>query len=151
MRPEETYDFHIKRTWQSIARMYNQIASGYGVTMATGFVLLNIDKEKGTPSTALGPKMGTEATSLSRLLKSMEEKGLIERKPNPADGRGVLIFLTPFGIEKRKDAKAAVINFNTALQERFSEEQSRVFFAVMEGIHQMLAQNEFPVLPKTEE
>ena len=51
--------------------------------MATGFTLLSIDPEKGTPSTALGPKMGMEATSLSRILKTMEEKGLITRKPNP--------------------------------------------------------------------
>jgi len=120
--------------------MYNQIAAGYGVTMATGFVLLNIDKENGTPSTALGPKMGTEATSLSRLLKSMEEKGLIERRPNPKDGRGVLIFLTPFGIEKRKDARAAVLNFNAALRNRFSEQQTEIFFEVIEGIHQMLTE-----------
>ena len=45
--------------------------------MATGFALLSIDPEKGTPSTSLGPKMGMEATSLSRTLKTMEEKGLI--------------------------------------------------------------------------
>ncbi len=140
MKPQDTFDFHIKRTWQSIAKMYNQIAAGYGVTMATGFVLLNIDKENGTPSTALGPKMGTEATSLSRLLKSMEEKGLIERRPNPKDGRGVLIFLTPFGIEKRKDARAAVLNFNAALRNRFSEQQTEIFFEVIEGIHQMLTE-----------
>lgn len=143
MKPEETFDFHIKRTWQSIAKMYNQIASGYGVSMATGFVLLNIDKENGTPSTALGPKMGTEATSLSRLLKSMEEKELIERKPNPDDGRGVLIFLTPFGIEKRKDARAAVIGFNQALRSKFSQRQTKVFFEVIEGIHDMLSQEDF--------
>jgi DNA-binding MarR family transcriptional regulator len=37
--------------------------------------------------------MGMEATSLTRTLKSMEEKGLI-RKKNPDDGRGVLIYLT---------------------------------------------------------
>jgi DNA-binding MarR family transcriptional regulator len=34
--------------------------------------------------------MGMEATSLTRTLKSMEEKGLIV-KENPDDGRGVLI------------------------------------------------------------
>ena len=82
--------------------MYNEEAAKYGATMATGFVLLSIDKEKGTPSTTLGPKMGMEATSLTRTLKSMEEKGLIYRKPNPEDGRGVLIFLTEFGKEKRE-------------------------------------------------
>ena len=31
---------------------------------------------------------------LSRLLNTMEERGYIERRPNPEDGRGVLIFLT---------------------------------------------------------
>ena len=116
MKQEETVDFHIKRTWQSIAKMYNELAAGYGATMATGYVLLSIDKDTGTPSTALGPRMGMEATSLSRTLKSMEDKGLIERRPNPADGRSVLVFLTPFGIEKREDARAAVINFNTIVR-----------------------------------
>ena len=69
--------------------------------MAVGFTLLSIDPKTGTPSTALGPKMGMEATSLSRILKRMQEQGLIERKPNPKDGRGVLIHLTDFGLEKR--------------------------------------------------
>ncbi len=141
MKPEETVDFHIKRTWQSIAKMYNEVAAGYGATMATGYVLLNIDKEKGTPSTALGPKMGMEATSLSRILKSMEEKGLIERKPNPADGRSVLVFLTPFGIEKRADAKAAVIGFNQQVFNRFPQHELDLFFKVIQGIESMLQEN----------
>ncbi len=141
LKPEETVDFHIKRTWQSIAKMYNEVAAGYGATMATGYVLLNIDKETGTPSTALGPKMGMEATSLSRILKSMQEKGLIERRPNPNDGRSVLVFLTPFGIEKRKDAKAAVINFNQQVAERFPEADLATFFRVIMGIEEMLQEH----------
>ncbi|WP_421752593.1 MarR family winged helix-turn-helix transcriptional regulator [Croceimicrobium sp.] len=141
MKPEETVDFHIKRTWQSIAKMYNEVAAGYGATMATGYVLLNIDKELGTPSTALGPKMGMEATSFSRILKSMEEKGLIERKPNPADGRSVLVFLTPFGIEKRRDAKAAVIGFNQQVFDRFNPSELETFFKVITGIETMLQEN----------
>jgi DNA-binding MarR family transcriptional regulator len=44
--------------------------------------------------------MGMEAT-VNRTLKSMEEKGLIIRKKNPDDGRGVLIYLTELGKEKR--------------------------------------------------
>lgn len=136
MKQEETFDFHIKRTWQAIARMYNEVASGYGVTMATGYVLLNIDQDHGTPSTALGPKMGMEATSLSRILKGMEEKGLIERKPNPADGRSVLVYLTDFGIEKRQDAKQAVIGFNKRMYQKLSPQQSEVFFEVIQAIHQ---------------
>ena len=108
---EETIDFHLKYTWQNVSRMYNEVASNFGGTMAVGFVLLNIDKDHGTPSTALGPKMGMEPTSLSRILKNMEENDLISRKPNPQDGRSVLICLTPFGLEKREDAKKGRFNF----------------------------------------
>ena len=97
---DKTIDYILRATWQAVSRMYNEEASKYGGTMATGFVLLSIDKDKGTPSTALGPKMGMEATSLTRTLKTMEEKGLILRKKNPEDGRGVLIYLTDFGKEK---------------------------------------------------
>ena len=139
MKPEETVDFHIKRTWQSIARMYNEEAAKYGATMATGYVLLNIDLENGTPSTALGPKMGMEATSLSRILKNMEDKGLIRRKPNPKDGRSVLIFLTSYGKEKRIDAKQAVVKFNNAISSEISEQNLANFFEVINKINELIA------------
>ena len=64
--------------------------------MTMAFTLLSIDAD-GTPSTTLGPKMGMESTSLSRLLNTMEERELISRKQNPEDGRSVLIFLTKKG------------------------------------------------------
>ncbi|MDX5447076.1 MAG: MarR family winged helix-turn-helix transcriptional regulator [Bacteroidota bacterium] len=138
MKPEQTVDFHIKYTWQAIAKMYNEVAGNYGTTMATGYVLLNVDLEKGTPSTSLGPKMGMEATSLSRILKSMEEKGLIERRPHPQDKRSVLIFLTPFGVEKREDAKRAVLDFNNQVREILSEEELQSFFRIMNKINQVV-------------
>lgn len=140
MKPEETVDFHIKRTWQNIAKMYNEKASKYGATMATGYVLLNIDIDNGTPSTALGPKMGMEATSLSRILKNMEEKDLIYRQKNPLDGRGVLIFLTAFGKEKREDAKKAVIEFNNEVFESVPHNKLSNFFEVMDLINELIAQ-----------
>ncbi len=138
MRPEQTIDFHIKYTGQNITKMYNAVAARFGGSMAVGYILLNIDLESGTPSTALGPKMGMEATSLSRILKSMEEKGLIERKPNPLDGRGVFICLTPFGLAKREDAKAAVLTFNETLYENIPQEDLNAFFRVMTTVNELI-------------
>ncbi len=137
---EITIDYVLRATWQSVARMYNEEAKGFGSTMAVGFTLLSIDPKTGTPSTALGPKMGMEATSLSRILKSMEEKGLIERKPNPNDGRGVLIHLTDFGLEKREDSKDVVLRFNDAVKENVSKEKLDCFFEVMETINKLVVE-----------
>lgn len=137
-----TIDYALRATWQAVARMYNEEAKSFGSTMAVGFTLLSIDPKTGTPSTALGPKMGMEATSLSRILKSMQEKGLIERKPNPNDGRGVLIHLTKFGLEKRTDSKNAVLRFNEAIKENVSDEKLSAFFEVSDTINKLIANKE---------
>lgn len=136
---EKTIDYVLRATWQAVSRMYNEEASKYGATMATGFVLLSIDKEKGTPSTALGPKMGMEATSLTRTLKSMEERGLIIRKKNPDDGRGVLIYLTAFGKEKRELSKNTVLKFNETIKNNISPEKLLHFMEVSETINDLIA------------
>ena len=135
---DKTIDYVLRATWQAVARMYNEEASKYGATMATGFALLNIDKEKGTPSTTLGPKMGMEATSLTRTLKSMEEKGLIIRKKNPYDGRGVLIYLTEYGKEKRELSKNTVLKFNETVRQNVSAEKLQHFMEVSEIINQLI-------------
>ena len=135
---DKTIDYILRATWQAVSRMYNEEASKYGATMATGFALLSIDKEKGTPSTSLGPKMGMEATSLTRTLKSMEEKGLIIRKKNPVDGRGVLIYLTEFGKEKRELSKNTVLRFNESIKQNISEEKLQHFIEVAEIINELI-------------
>jgi DNA-binding MarR family transcriptional regulator len=134
----KTIDYILRATWQAVSRMYNEEAAKYDATMATGFALLSIDREEGTPSTALGPRMGMEATSLTRTLKSMEEKGLIIRKKNPEDGRGVLIYLTEFGREKRELSKNTVLNFNETVRKHVSEEKLDNFMEVAEIINELI-------------
>ncbi|CAH8290934.1 DNA-binding MarR family transcriptional regulator [Mariniflexile fucanivorans] len=135
---ERTIDYILRTTWLAVQKMYNEEAAKFETTMATGFTLLSIDPEKGTPSTALGPKMGMEATSLSRILKTMEQKGLIERKPNPDDGRGVIIHLTEFGHEKRAYSKERVVIFNEAIKKNVSEEKLKHFYEVSDVIGDMI-------------
>ena len=139
---EKTIDYILRATWQAVARMYNEEASKYGATMATGFALLSIEKENGTPSTMLGPKMGMEATSLTRTLKSMEEKGLISRKKNPSDGRGVIIQLTDEGVEKRDLSKNTVLRFNETIKKHVSEEKLQHFIEVAEIINELIAEKQ---------
>ena len=130
---KKTIDAALRSTWNAVSKMYNREASKFDSTMATGFALLNIEPN-GTPSTSLGPKLGMESTSLSRLLNSMEKKNLIKRVANPADGRGVLILLTPFGKKKRDDSRAIVLDFNQLIEKQLSELQIKHFFEVADCV-----------------
>ena len=130
---KETFDSALRSTWQMVSKMYNKQAGKFDSTMATGFALLSIDSE-GTPSTTLGPKMGMEPTSLSRLLNNMEERKLIYRTQNPKDGRSILIHLTPFGIEKREDSKEVVLHFNSEIEKKLSSKEIKHFFETIQCI-----------------
>ncbi|MGB1971460.1 MAG: MarR family winged helix-turn-helix transcriptional regulator [Flavobacteriaceae bacterium] len=130
---QKTIEYALRSTWQLVTTMYNEKALKYDATMTMAFILLSIDPE-GTPSTTLGPKIGMESTSLSRLLNKMEEKKYIMRKPNPDDGRGVLIFLTEQGKEKRDFSKKTVLEFNNGLLENIEKEKMEHFFEVIDAI-----------------
>lgn len=132
---ELAIDQFLRSTWLSVQKMYNEQAAKFNSTMVMGFTLLSIDPKSGTPSTSLGPKMGIEPTSLSRTLKNLEERGLIVRKPNPEDGRSVLIILTEDGLKMRDVSKDVVLNFYEAIDEKISEEELRIFYKVLQKIN----------------
>lgn len=140
MEKNKSIDHVLRATWQAVAKSYNEQAAKHESTMATAMALLYIDYEKGIPSTALGPSMGMEATSLSRILKNMEEKGLIYREKNPEDGRSVIIKLTDFGKEKREISKKSVYKFNQTIKEHISEEKINHFFEVTDVINKLINQ-----------
>jgi MarR family transcriptional regulator, organic hydroperoxide resistance regulator len=136
---EKTIDYILRATWQAVSRMYNEEASKYGASMSVGFALLSIDKDNGIPSTALGPQMGMEPTSLTRTLKSMEEKGLIIRKKNPVDGRGVLIHLTKLGRKKRELSRDRVLKFNDVIKQHVPQDKLDNFVEVAQTINDLIA------------
>jgi DNA-binding MarR family transcriptional regulator len=137
MKPKETVCFNIKYSWHAISRMYNERASKYGTTAAVGFILLNID-EKGTAATQIGPALGMEATSLSRVFNTMEQDGLIERRNDNIDKRKVTIFLTKLGKEKRQIAKDFVLDFNNKVREQIPESKLNTFFEVLHEIQTII-------------
>jgi DNA-binding MarR family transcriptional regulator len=141
MKREETVDFHIRSAWHAIARMYNQQAAEYDATMAMGFVLLNIDSEEGAPATKIAPQMGLEARSLTRILKTLEERGIILRKGDANDKRSVRIFLTKEGKKRKEKARETVLRFNEALRLEVSEDKLATFFEVIQKINRLAEKN----------
>jgi MarR family transcriptional regulator, organic hydroperoxide resistance regulator len=137
LKKKETVCSKIKSAWHGISRMYNGKAAVYDSSAAVGFVLLNIDKENGTPATKIGPMLGMESTSHTRMLKSMEERNLIYRQTDSKDKRKVIIYLTEEGKKKREISRAEVKNFNNKVKENVSESDLKTFFEVLNKISEI--------------
>ncbi len=132
----DLYDFVIRQNWHKVSRMYNQKTALIDITSSIGFLLMIIEKA-GTPSTQLGPRMGMEPTSLSRTLKTMEETGYIRRELDKIDKRKVLIFLTEKGVEKRRQTRDLIVDYNAKLNSKIPAGKMKTFFEVMDRIEEI--------------
>ena len=140
MKKEETVDYPIKSAWHAISRMYNQQAAEEGFTTDIGFVLININSKEGTPATKIAPLIGLETRSLTRMLKTMEEKGLIYKKADPVDKRSVRMFLTEEGKRKKEISVQSVKRFNEQVRAALTEEELASFFGVISKIQKVIDQ-----------
>jgi len=141
MKREETVDYHIKSVWHAISRMYNQQAAEEGFTTAIGFVLININSKDGTPATKIAPQIGLETRSLTRMLKTMEEKGLVYKQADLVDKRSVRIFLTEEGKKKKAISVNTIRGFNEKVRDLVSLDELDNFFQVFEKIQLVIDQN----------
>jgi MarR family transcriptional regulator, organic hydroperoxide resistance regulator len=117
--------------------MYNFLGEPQGLSASIGYVLLNIDEKEGTSASKLAPLIGMEATSLTRMLKTLETKGYIIKKPDDTDKRSVRLFLTEEGKKKKEISKKTVKAFNKMVREAVPEEELRIFFQVVEEVNKV--------------
>ena len=68
------------------------------------------------------------------------KKGLIIRKKNPDDGRGVLIYLTDLGKQMREQSKITVLKFNEVVKQNISEEKFQHFMEVTDIINELITE-----------
>lgn len=136
----ETVDSRLKTAWQLISRMYNAEAVQHGGSIAIGHFLLNIDSTEGSYASDIAPLLGMESTSLSRIIKALEDEKLIIRKNDKADKRKVKIILTEKGKKNKELAKQIVRNFNLAVENKVGKKDLALFLKVITDITELAEQ-----------
>lgn len=136
----ENVDLILKQTWLAVSKMYSELAQDHDATAVQALTLLKIDPKEGTRSTNLGPKMAIEPTSLTRIIKLLEDNGYIYKEKTTNDKREVIIKLTDKGLNSRNISKEVVVNFNKTIMEKIPQEKLEVFKEVMTEIQQITAE-----------
>lgn len=143
MKAQDTIGYQVKSTWQAIVKMYNRLTTFHDFSQAEGYVLISI-KKGGIPVTKIAPLMGIEPTSLSRLLKTMEEKGLVYREKDNDDRRVVKLFLTKKGLELKKISRNMVVDYNKSIYDAIGNEEMEQFLKTMVKIRKLTCARDLP-------
>ena len=137
IKHQETIDYFLKIVWQTVANKYNQLVTEFGITQSIGYLLINIDEKDGTTVSQAATLLGLKSTSLSRMLRQLEESGLIYRESNEGDKRSVKIYLTPLGKEKRHLARVVVKQFNNYLNKHINEHDKQYLIDMLKKINRL--------------
>lgn len=128
----------IRSSWIELSKFYNDQASKEGGTLSMAFVILTINEKYGTPVTKIAPRMNMEPNSLSRLLKSLEEKGFISKRKDLFDKRKVYICLTKSGLKLRDKASKKLFALEKIIKSKISNTELTSFFNVLNHISEIL-------------
>ena len=134
VKHQETIDYFLKIVWQTVANKYNHLVSEFGITQSISYLLININEKEGTTVSQAATLLGLKSTSLSRMLRQVEEMGLIYRESNAGDKRSVKIYLTETGKQKRHQARVLVRQFNNYLDDHISENDREALIRILNKI-----------------
>ena len=89
----------LMRAHQLVLAEVDAIVKPYGLTFARyeALVLLVFSKKGELPLSKIGERLQVHPTSVTNIVDRLEKSGLVARKPNPNDGRGVLAEITDQG------------------------------------------------------
>lgn len=99
---------------QTVARVYQHLMeAGYTDLRPSHFALLQQLRPEGARVTELASLAQMTKQSMGALVDYVEERGYIDRVPDPRDGRAWLVRLTPRGREVEQVARAAIGELET--------------------------------------
>ena len=113
--------------WVVVGRLRRRLKATYdsdGLTPSQTSVLSRLDKKGPATASALATAEGIRPQSIATTLATLEERGLVERRPDPGDGRRQLVSVSTTGREYLGDRRHAAVEWLArALHERFTEDE----------------------------
>lgn len=111
----------IERFQQEVVAPFELSPGDYGVLAA----LRRAGRPYALKPSALYGRLQRSSGGMTKTLKKLEEQGLVERSPDPSDGRGSLVSLTRAGLEAQEEIFQAFLLASQSLLEPLSDRRLR--------------------------
>ena len=117
------------RVQQLLLGEFDATVGQHGLTFARyeALVLLAFSRQGRLPMSKIGQRLMVHPTSVTNIVQRLVRQGLVERDPNPADGRGMLASITPQGRKVMEAATKDLVGVGFALGALTPAEHEQLF------------------------
>jgi DNA-binding MarR family transcriptional regulator len=113
-------------------------SAGGGLSHGLLSALATVSKQGPLRLAELAQLETVSAPSTTRLVAELESQGFVTRETDPADGRAILISITPAGIETIASARAARAAMIAELFERLEPHEVAAITAALPALEKMI-------------
>jgi DNA-binding MarR family transcriptional regulator len=119
----------IMRAQQILLGQVDALVKPYGLTFARyeALVLLTFSQTGALPMSKIGERLMVHPTSVTNTVDRLVRAGLVDKRPNPNDGRGTLAAITGRGREVVEAATADLVAADFGLGAYDAEECAEIF------------------------
>lgn len=119
----------IMRAQQILLAEVDAVVKPYGLTFARyeALVLLTFSKAGELPMSKIGERLMVHPTSVTNTVDRLVRSGLVDKRPNPNDGRGTLASITDKGREVVESATQDLVAMEFGLGVYDAEECAEIF------------------------
>ena len=115
-----------------LVRRLRQVRPGDELTLSQTSVLVRLDREGPATASELAAGEGIRPQSMCTIVNRLEERGLVDRAQDPADGRRIVVSLTEAGRDGLTGARAErARRLTAAIGEELSEDEQRLLAAAV--------------------
>ncbi|MGY1915682.1 MarR family winged helix-turn-helix transcriptional regulator [Blastococcus sp. SYSU DS0973] len=117
------------RVQQILLARFDEVLRPHGLTFARYevLVLLTFSRSGELPLKVVGSRLMVHPTSVTNAIERLVAAGYVDRRPNPADGRGVLAAITDRGRAVVEVATTALMAVEFGLAELSEAEREQLF------------------------
>jgi len=117
----------LRVVFSRLRRRLRDVAIGGDLTPSQTAVLTRLWKEGASSASALAGAERVRPQSMATILAALDQRGLIERTPDPQDGRRQVVSLTKTGRQHAEsDRQVREEWLARAMHERYSERERRI-------------------------
>jgi DNA-binding MarR family transcriptional regulator len=138
--PRKNLDAAVTELTQAVGLLVRRLratAAAQELSWTETSVMARLAKDGPATAADLARAEGIKPQSMGTTIAALEERGIVERKPHPTDGRQVHIQLTPHGASMRKNAKDAKRTWLAQAIAQLDEEERETLFAAGEIIKRL--------------
>lgn len=123
---------------RNVDQLFRRTARALELTVIEWYILRALYEQDGQHASELARAVGRAATSFTPNLDKLQDKGLIERRPDPGDRRAVRIYLTDDAKERRETVMEQAKEVDQQVEDMFDPKEFASFQEVLSILQSMM-------------